>query len=266
MGLKRVLPRQLFFAAVGRVVALSLGLLPRHLRYSVSVTLARLIAPTLHLMSFDRRLRRFCAEKKILMIDTIQERALYLFLTAITNQGARFDPICRIEALDLLDAALCQRRGVLLIGPHAMLNALLHRYLYDRSCLFNVLSAAEHAYLGTDQRIPCIDPSDKPLLRIRSLFKKNGRVFAMVDRTDWWERRVSVFESETGRLPVSVALIRLALSCQAEILFSTAHLDCHGDVVVKISKPSSNEWTAESIAREFWMFVESNVRQRRCVI
>src|SRR5690242_7183150 len=106
MRLARLAPRQVLFATVGRIIALTLGLLPRRMRFRSAAAFARLIAPSLYLMPLDRRLRQLCAERKILIIDSIAERALYLFLTVITRQGARFDPMCRMESLDLLDAAL----------------------------------------------------------------------------------------------------------------------------------------------------------------
>ena len=238
---------------VSRALALALWAVPRRHRFSAAALLGRFSTPVVRRTPWYRAQRRN-------RIDGAGEISLYHALEVLTNSGALFDPALRVEGAEVLDDALRRGRGVLVVSPHARLSQLIFRILYDRGHVPTVVSAAPSAHVyGTRLLIRTIQPSPTFMIPLRSVLRRGGVVCAMVDGKRAAGQRLIEFATAEGQMYISDALIRLALRCEASVVFVSVRLDRRRGVVLTIAGPAASRGlTAAPVANDGAAFIHAH--------
>lgn len=246
----------LYWHLLSRALALGIWAVPRRYRFSAAALHARVLTPIVRRTSWYRAQRQ-------LRIDGVSEIALYYVLEIMTNSGALFEPVLDVEGTEVLNKALKKGQGVLIVGLHALLSQLLFRYLYDIGCVPTIISAAPSAHIhGTRLVASTIQPTPAFMIRSRSVLRNGGVVCAMVDGEHATGRRLIKFATAEGPMYLSDALIRLALRCNASVLFTSVRVDQRRGVLLTIAAPAiSSGLTVESITEDYIAFIQAHVEQ-----
>jgi lauroyl/myristoyl acyltransferase len=246
----------LYWYLLSRALALGLWTVPRRYRFSAAALLARVLTPLVRRTSWYRA-------KRQQRIDSASEIALYYVLEMMTNSGALFDPVLHVEGADVLNQALKKGRGVLIVGLHALLSQLIFRYLYDKGNVPTIVSTAPSAHIyGTRLVATTIQPTPVFMIRLRSILRNGGMVCAMVDGEHSTKRKLIEFDTAEGTMYISDALIRLALRCDASVLFTSVRVDARRGVLLTIAAPAtSTGLTVESITEDCAAFIQAHVGQ-----
>ena len=196
-------------AALG--CARGLGLLPRALRWSALLGLSAATTPLV---------RRIGVEPGM-GIDGYREIALWKLMMAAGERMLPYDPV--VEHRDL--PALPSDRGLLVVGPHSLLNYLAVRHLHDRGRDPVVVSADPSIPIFGTTVAPRSVPVSPTLLAdtVRHL-RAGDTVCAMIDRP---AAAKGTFRVDTALGPIHVAepMLKFALACDAEILFCTFRIE-----------------------------------------
>jgi hypothetical protein len=237
----------------GAAFALSMAPVPRRFRF----TLARRLA-----WRFSKVVRATAVYRSRVPVrmDSEREVALERALAVLTRRGLRFDPVMRWEGLELLEEAVGAGRGLLVCGPHSMLNALVVRKGYDLGLAPAVVSAGAVPHVsGTDRPIDIIHPSPRLLLDVRRMLRDGRTVGALIDGEEDDLKYETSIPTTQGTVRVSLALFQVALHCDALILFMAARVDDEGNVVATVGSPS--ERTMAAISADFTAFVQRHVER-----
>lgn len=246
----------LYWHLLSRALALQMWAVPRRYRFRAAALLAGVLTPLVRRTSWYRAQRQH-------RIDGANEIALYYVLEIMTNSGALFDPVLDVEGAEALEEALKKREGVLIVGLHALLSQLIFRYLYDTGYVPTIVSAAPSAHIyGTRLVVRAIQPAPAYMIRLRSVLRDGGMVCAMVDGEHRTGRELVKFVTAEGPMYISDALIRLALRCNASVLFTSVRVDQRRGVLLTIAAPStSTGLTVESVTEDFVAFIQAHVAQ-----
>lgn len=245
----------LYWHLMSRAFALLMWAVPRRYRFSAALRLARVSTPIVRRIPWYRARRQ-------LRLDGVSEIALYYALEIMTNSGALFDPVFHVEGGEVLCDALRGDQGVLLVGPHALLNLLVPRNLYDIGYVPTIVSATSSFHLyGTRLVAHSIRPSPTFMIRLRSVLRSGGIVCAMVDGKHTTGQKLIKFATIAGSMYISDALIRLALRCNARILFVSARLDQRRGLLLTFAEPAATPpcLTPEAITNDCVEFIQAHV-------
>jgi lauroyl/myristoyl acyltransferase len=238
----------------GFTVSLGMRLLPRRSRFRVAMRMAMLATPLL-------RRTRIIRERLAMRVETAREVVTYEVLDVLTRRGVAFDPVLKTIDAQLIDEGLALGRGVLLVGPHAMLLTLFHRSLRDRGTDFAVVSADARRIAGTDARTPVIEPSFTFLLDIREALRGNRVVCAMIDSEAAFHKATFEVMTARGSIAVSNALFRLAVRIEAAIVFTAARI-IDGEIVITHSAPSASDARSpEAVTAAFVSLLQKHVAE-----
>lgn len=221
--------------------------LPRGLRYRAAAAAARTIAP---LVASRPNVRRQLA----FHMDSAEEIALSWLLEAMTRSGTAFDPLLEVEGADLLDAALVNGRGMLLVSAHAVLSTMVLRCMLDRGRIPAIITSEPFGIPGTDLAVRAIPPVAGHLFRVRTALRAGEVVGAMVDVESASARAVTV-QANGRKVRITPELFRLAARCGAAIVFVLGRLRPDGHIVVTFGRPA----TAETAEGEFLHFVRKHL-------
>ena len=230
---------------------LGMRLVPRRHRFGLTVHLADLLRSPTRWLALHRRLGSF-------RWNSDRDVALYLLLNSITKNGTTFDLVLNVEGEELVDEALASRRGVLFVAPHAHLSLLIFRYLYDRGHSPVILAKhSSYAVIGTRAKVATVKPSPTALIRFRSALRAGGTACAMIDQTQPKGKRSVEFEVSGTRTAVSTAILRLAVKCNAHVLFIVGGTDGR-QVRLSFGSPrTTSTGSADAIANDFVHFVRA---------
>jgi lauroyl/myristoyl acyltransferase len=217
---------------------------PRRYRFAV----ARLIS--IGLQPFLRLSPRFRQQLRFGM-DSEQEVALFHTLKSMTSSGTEFDPPLNVTNAEQVNEAIQAGRGVFFATTHMVLVPLAFRYLHDRGISVSVIASTPLELFGTRGQVPAIAPSPQALMEVRTLLRRGGILFAMLDVLDTETNRTVAFETRSGTLRIRDTLIRLAQRWGAEIFFVAARVE-HGGVLVYLEK------AVEEPVGEFVAFVQKH--------
>jgi hypothetical protein len=235
----------------GALFALSMTPVPRRFRFALASRLAWRFSKVVRATAVYRS--RFPVR-----MDSEREIALERALAVLTRRGLRFDPVMRFEGLELLEEAVGDGRGLLVCGPHSMLNALVVRKGYDLGLAPAVVSAGPVPYVfGTDIPPDIIHPSPRLLLDVRRMLRDGRTVGALIDGEEDDLKYETAIATTRGTIRVSLALFQVALHCDARILFMATRVDEAGNVLATVGAPS--ERTMAAIAADFTAFVQRHV-------
>lgn len=237
----------------GRLFGLAMRLVPTRFRFAVAVRLAGVLAVPM------RRTRVFDGFVRTLRVNSERDISLHLLLTAMSASGTAFDLPLTVHGEEILHEALASGRGTVIVAPHALLSLLILRYLHDRRHSLTILSNdPEISLAGTGTAAPTVQPSPTVLVALRSRLRAGQIVCAMIDRVESTGKQTVAFDSRVGQLHVSDSLIRLAVRCDAHILFTAARAEAR-DVRLTVAAPRpDSSGVPEAIAGDFIGFVQAH--------
>jgi lauroyl/myristoyl acyltransferase len=225
---------------------------PRRFRFSAAVMAARVLSPLIRRTDTYR-------EQRQLRMDGILEIALQRALDSMTRHGTPFDPIHPYIGTEKLQAAMRSGQGILLAAPHAMLSYLVLRHIHDLGgAATSIAGDPRFRVLGTNIPATAIRPSPTYLLDVRNRLRRGEIVGAMLDRDAGTPRHTVEFETAAGPVIISDALIRLAVRCNAQVVFTTARFE-RGRVIGYLDVPEPTSASAEEITQDFIRFVQTHV-------
>lgn len=233
----------------GLVLALAFRIVPRRLRFRVAIVVARWLEPLIARTSAYERRRRH------LRTDTLKEASLELLLMMLTRHGTEFDPILRIDGAEHVSE---NRGATVILSAHTMLSPLIMRHFADLGRkLFAIAAEADLRIPGTRVTGSILPPSPMLLLQVRRLFKEGQTVAAMIDRGDP-ERRNTIYQTTTGPMRISHALLHLALRHHARVLFLATRMDASSQIVMRLATPSPQSTTVPEILEDFVRFFDES--------
>lgn len=232
-----------------RSIATAMRLVPSQKRLPVAIALIRLYTSVVP--GAARHLPRH-------RIDGPVEARLFRFLDVLTRYGCTFEAPLETEGEEHVPALLAAGRGVLLIGPHSMLNMLVIRYLHDRGCVpLIVASNPAIRVLGTRIPVNAIRPGTGSLIVIRGALRRNTIVGAMVDRRPVGDGSAFEVDTATGKMGFTDTLFQVAERTGARVLFTRARVTDRGTIGVRFEAP---EGTAEELLQRFIAFTREHVQ------
>jgi hypothetical protein len=250
----RISVRKPGYYYAGRLFGLAMRLMPSRFRFGVAVRLAGVLAVPM------RRTRVFSGFRA-LRLNSERDVSLHLLLTAMSASGTRFDLPLKVHGEEILHQALASGRGTVIVAPHALLSLLILRYLHDHRHSPTIVSVDPGITLaGTGTVAPALQPSPHLLVVLRSRLRTGQIVCAMIDRLGAKSRgkKTVEFESQVGNLRVSDSLFRLAVRCDAQVLFTSARAEPQGvRLTVAAPRPASSG-VPEAIAGDFIGFVQDH--------
>jgi hypothetical protein len=238
----------------GRLSAYFFRALPTSTRFPAAVRVARSLEPLV------RRTRAY-ADRAKLQTDDSRETSLDLLLMMLTRHGTTFRPELRVDGVENLPPP--GTRPILVVSPHTMLSMLFLRYLEDEG--YAPVVIAEYPGLripGTREPARMLSQSPSLLFRVRRLLEERQTIATMIDR-DGPRRRHATVSSRDGQLFISEACLRLALRCQAQVVFLATRMDDESNIVCRLDLPSRQARQVRQIIAEFAAFVNGtgNIRQ-----
>lgn len=219
---------------LGRAAAVCFTPVPRRFRYRAAVAFARLIEPLIARTNL-------WAQRRLHRNDDVRETSLEIVLQTLTRHDIEFDPVIRVEGIDALAAV--RDRPTLMITPHMMLGTMVIRFLDDHAIEPVIITAdAQQRILGTRRLVrSLIAPSSTLLIDLRRHLVNGEVVCAMIDRGSLdeaeGERRNTPFEANGETLLISEAPVRIAMRCNARIIFFAGQLDARREVVLRFDVP-----------------------------
>ena len=239
---------QRFPNGVRILVSLAFRLLPKSWRFRAAVRFSRLVRP---IVARTNAYLNRCQ----LMTDSLGETSLDLILTELTRRGVEFDPVIEIDGIEHSPRP-GDERPCLVAGAHTMLNTLYSRYLFDMKIAHGAITADEMCFRGTLVPVDAIIPSPAFFFEVRRRLRQGVSVCGLLDR-DIPGRRTSEFETTTGKLILSHALLQLALRMNARIIFFGTRMH-DDDRIVTTLRPAEAS-TVEGVAAEMAQFVDQLV-------
>jgi hypothetical protein len=199
-------------------------LVPHRHRFALAARLAGTLAMPM------RATRVFSGLRRWLRLNSERDLSLHLLLRSMTASGTAFDVPLRLEGEEVLEAALSSGRGTVIVASHALLSRLLLRHLYDRGHWPTVIGGMDGIPLaGTRVVVPTVYPTSTVLLLARRRLREGGIVCAVVDHVGSRERKNTVaFASPVGEIRLSDAIFRLAVRCDAQVVFTFARAEPAG--------------------------------------
>lgn len=248
--------RRRFARAAEICFAALMRLIPRRQRFGAAVILARAAVPLL---------RRTSAYRKQLTtkVDGPCEIALHFLLNALTKNGTRFDPSVAVRGYEEFERAYAAGRGVLVTGPHAALNLLMVRLLHDGGFEPVVVSPDPGMrVVGTTVTVRTIQPSPTFLVKTRNSLRRGQVVCAMPDRAQHHGSRTVEFNTAKGKVIFAPALMHVAASCGALVVFTEVHVEGRR-LVGTVAAPSSAKVGATgTLTEDFMRFVRGHIEAR----
>ncbi|SOD01775.1 hypothetical protein SAMN05216486_10155 [bacterium JGI 053] len=239
---------------VGRAFGLGMRLVPARHRFSLAARMAGS-------MAVPMRGTRLFSGLRALRLNSERDLSLHLLLRCMTASGTAFDVPLRLEGEEILEAALSSGRGTVIVAPHALLSRLLLRHLYDRGHWPTIIGGMNGIPLaGTRVVMPTVHPASNVLLLARTRLRQGGIVCAMVDRlgSKGTGKNMVTFPSPVGDVHLSDSIFRLAVRCNAQVIFTLARAE-PGGTRQWISAPrSGSAGSPEAIAADFVAFLREH--------
>lgn len=238
----------------GRLFGFCMRLVPYRYRFNLAVRLAGILAIPLRRTAVVGGLRAY------LRVNSERDLCVHLLLRCMTASGTAFDLPLNLEGEEILDAALASGRGTVIVAPHALLSLLILRYLHDRGHTPTVI--AGHATMplaGTRAEIQTVPPTATVLVVARSRLRQGGIVCAMADRLKSTGKKTHAFDSPVGQLRVSDSIFRLAVRCDAQVLFTAARAEKRGVRLTVAAPRAASAGCAQAIVGDFIGFVQAHV-------
>jgi lauroyl/myristoyl acyltransferase len=228
-------------------------LVPFRHRFALAARLASSLAAPM------RATRMFSDLRRWLRLNSGQDLSLHLLLRSMTASGTAFDVPLRLEGEEVLEAALASGRGTVIVATHALLSRLLLRHLYDRGHRPTVIGSMNGVPLdGTRAVVPTVYPTSTVLLLARTRLREGGIVCAMVDRSGDRGKNTLAFDTPAGQILLSDSIFRLAVRCNAQVVFTVARAEPAG-VRQWIAAPRcSSAGSAEAVAADFVAFLQEH--------
>ena len=220
-------------------------LVPWQQRLPVAVALVRLYSRMRHESPAGRY-----------RIDGPLEARLIRMLDVLTRYGCTFAVDLEVDGRDHMESVIGSGRAILVLGPHAMLNFLVHRYLHDHGV--NALIPATQTKLfvfGTTIPARTTRAGKGSLLRIWQELRRGGAVAALIDRRAGSGLALQVATAK-GVVDVEESLFRLAERTGARVLFMSAHVTERGTVRACFDAPESN---ADVLRERFVTFMRAHI-------
>jgi hypothetical protein len=189
----------------------ALRLLPRRLRWHALLLVSAAAAPLVRRVGVEPGMG----------IDGFREIALWKLMMAAGEAGIAYDPVVEQRGLPPLPAG----SGLLVVGPHSLLNYLAVRHLHDRGRDPVVVSAEPSIPIfGTTHPPRSVAVSPTLLADVVRHLRGGDTVCAMIDRA---EAAKGTFRVDTALGPIHVAepMLKFALGCDVEILFCTFRIE-----------------------------------------
>jgi lauroyl/myristoyl acyltransferase len=223
----------------------------RH-RFACAARLARTLALPL------RATRMFSSMRRGLRLNSEKDISLHLLLRCMSASGTGFDVPLALEGEALLREALDSGRGTVIVGPHSLLSRLLLRRLYDLGHWPTIIGAMDGIPVaGTREVMPTLFPDAGVLLLARRRLAQGGIVCANVDQLRAQARKNTIaFASPVGEIRVSDAIFRLAVRCQAPVLFTYARAEGAGVRQWIAAPDGASAQSPEAMAADFIRFVQ----------
>ncbi len=195
-------------------------------------------------------------------LDTHRERTLFWLLRRATDKGLRYDLAVNHVGREYLDRALCENRGVLVIGIHSALLYLAGRHLYDLPIHSEwVAYDIQTRIFGTRYLPKYLRTNATILIKIRRLLKGNAAVFVMIDQLH--ETKSTTPVKYAGQIIyLSRAGIDVALSAGAAIVFMNAFMSGKRPTLHWGAPNAVNASNAEDVLESFSAFLETSVANR----
>lgn len=237
-----------FLRQAGRCIAVAFRAVPQSHRFTVAVSLGRLIEPLVaRTEAWNMR--------QLLRTDSLRETSLDLVLLMLDRHRVRYDP--RVEVIGGEHLEGDAPNGTLVVSPHAMLAAHLTRVLHDRGIPLQVVSPEiTQPITGIGRAVRVLMPSPWLLVRARRALRSGEVIAAMIDRGEP-ERRSVTMQTSSGPLLVSMALLQVAVRQRARIVFLHGRLE-ERRIVLTLERPS-DEASVEAILADFSDFVDRAV-------
>lgn len=169
---------------------------------------------------------------------TLREELVWAGLALLDERRIEYDLGLELRGAEHLPARGSAARGTLIVTVHGALNRLLTRVMHDRGGAWHAVADAPRIGVpGTHGEICTLRSAPTFLLRARGALRRGETIAAMIDRPDLGERATVRVVAPGGPLTISTALVRLALQCDANIVFWYAGVDERGMAVGVLSPP-----------------------------
>lgn len=250
----RVAFRNPLYRVAGRMLCVAMRLVPRRYRFTAAARLAGLLVPVLRRTRLHEGLR-------YMRVNSDRDLTLNLLLTSMTASGTPFDLALDIEGEQILRDALASGRGTVIVAPHALLSLLILRYLHDQGHAPTIVGSKKGIPLaGTPLVAPTVPNTPHVLVVLRSRLRAGGIVCAMVDRLLSKGKKTLAFESPVGQIRVSEAIFRLAVRCDAQVLFTATRAEKRGVRLTIAAPRPASAGSADAITADFISFVQAHAR------
>jgi hypothetical protein len=247
-------PRTSVGYIAGRAFGLGMRLVPVRHRFSLAARLAGSMAVPMRATPLFRGFRT-------LRLNSEQDISLHLLLRSMTASGTVFDVPLRLEGEEVLEAALSSGRGTVIVSPHALLSRLLLRHLHDRGHQPTVIGGMNGIPLaGTRAVVPTVFPNPSVLLLARRRLREGGIVCANVDHISSRARakHTMTFQSRVGEIHVSDSMFRLAVRCDAQVIFTHARAETAGVCQWVAAPRPGSAGSPEAVAGDFVAFLQEH--------
>jgi hypothetical protein len=238
----------------GSALCVLMRVIPQRYRFGFAVAIARLFPHGLrHTLSF--RMERMPG------VSSAREAILSIIIEAMDCRRIRYDPTMTATGIELIHGAVRERQGVLLVGTHAngvLVRAAL-RLLHDEQAPLTVISLRDqYAVCGTGLTLPAIHPSGSFMIRVRTQLRKAQIVCGLIDTFNRCPKRPLELRAANGSIWGNDSLIRLALACNAKIIFGATHLSRNGSLVVTF-KAAAEAQTPEDYWHQLAAFFQQHI-------
>ena len=241
------------FHSAGRGFAAAMRLVPRSLRFSAALFVARAAVPLV------RRTEAY-REQRASKVDGDLEIALHFVLSVLTKNGVTFDPLITVKGYEEVRQAHDSGKGVLVLGPHAALSLFLARLLYDNGLEGVIITSDSLMRIGgTSRPAQTLQPSPTFLVRMRDLLRGGRIICAMPDRAEHQEGRTIEFETAAGPIIIAPAMMRVAARCGAKVVFWEMHVEGRGIAATFAAPSPACDGTASAITADFIEFVRAHI-------
>lgn len=159
------------------------------------------------------------------------EEILRRLMNLLDRAKLRFDPQFVTGSEQVLLDALSAGNGVLLVGVHQSLNAVVRRYLEDRGIEMLAILRDVRPIPGTQVKGTFIRRGNGLMLKVRRHWKNGGMVGALIDDGRPGKHREGVLMEKGSSVYFSDALLTLAFTCGAQVLHLTTALEADGRII-----------------------------------
>jgi hypothetical protein len=245
---------QLSLRLFSNVICVLMRVIPQRHRFGAAVAIVRLLPHNLR-HTWSPRLERRPG------VSSMREALLGVILEAMDYRKIRFEPVVATSLLELIQESISERRGVLLVGIHSNggLSRAALRLLHDANVPLRVFSSnEEYPVCGAGLMIPALSPNGSFLLKVRTEFRNAHLVCGMIDAFNPSAQRALELRGRNGSIWVTDSLIRLALACEAKIIFVAGRLARDGSILIN-SQPALEVKTPEDCRQQLVSFFERHM-------